>query len=124
MELKPPRVSLVRKIIESIGDGIYPGERKPPGDIKRVPYNVNYKQLRLALMYQYLIAGRNAEVAGKYRPRGEPFENAYQVRIRGEDAVIFTSKKGWNKHLKKPRIRGICLPLNKQYEPWTREVFD
>jgi len=126
MEIRLPRRLMIRQIIESIGNGLYPGEKLPEREKKnrRIPTSVDYEQLRIAIQYQFLTATTAAEVAGKYRPISKPLKNAYKINIDGQEAVIFPIKKGRLGEEDDPIMRAVCLPLNRTYEPWTREVYD
>jgi hypothetical protein len=79
--------------------------------------NISDSKYRLAFMYQYLIAGRISEVAGKYGPVGN---DAIKTDFDGESAVMFIVKTA----KRKGRLRGCAVPLNPEYEPWAQEVYD
>ena len=76
--------------------------------------------VRNALKFEYVTATRSSEVVGKYAVKG----NDYQIQsYEGNDLVLFSVRSAKNKGY--PRY--IALPLNSNYEPWTRElvkVFD
>jgi len=114
---KLPSIFEIRRLIESIG------ESNDPRLDRRVSSNTDLYQVKMALKYQFLVAGTAAEVSGIYRPRNEPFQNAYETEIFGEPAAVFILRKSRQK-TKDIVIIGPCLPLKKEYEPWTREVLD
>lgn len=114
---KLPSTFEVRRLIESIG------ESNDPRLDRRVSSNTDLHKVKMALKFQFLVAGSAAEVSGKYRPRNEPFQNAYETEIFGEPAALFTIRKSRQK-TKDVVIIGPCLPLKKEYEPWTQEVLE
>ena len=69
-----------------------------------------------------MIAGRVSEVAGKYRPEGP--ENAFKIGMKGEPSVLFPVKSGKRRNPRGFILRGPCIPLRRDYEPWAREVMD
>lgn len=96
----------VRQKIEAVGDTIHPTENR------RVAKDVDEYQLQIAMKYQYIVAGRVSEIAGKYQPGTNL---AYPVYIDGVESVLFpvkTAKRktqnGWEEH---ERL--------KRYTPWT-----
>ncbi len=72
---------------------------------------------RMAHKYQYLIAGRESEVVGKYRPTGT---DARLTTFNGVESVLFAVKSA--KH--RGRLRPCAVPLESKYEPWTKEVYN
>jgi len=86
-------------------------------DIRARIDRIENEKYRLAFMYQYLIAGRIAEVAGKYGPHGS---DAIATAFDGVPAIMFVVRTA----KRKGRLRGVAVPLDEKYEPWTRPVFD
>ena len=72
---------------------------------------------RLAFMTQYLIAGRISEVAGRYGPHGT---DAIATAFDGVPAILFIVRTA----KRKGRLRGVAVPLEEKYEPWTRPVYE
>jgi len=111
-----PSAQEVRKLIEAIDEGL---NVKHP----RIRKNIDPVQIQMALKYQFLIAGHSSEVAGKYRLDNTPLPNAYKTKIGPERAVIFIKKGRWKKS-KNIFVRGSCIPLKHEYEPWAQEVYE
>ena len=86
-------------------------------DIRARIEAIKKKKYRFAFMYQYLIAGRISEVAGRYGPRGN---EVMETDFDGEPAVMFVVKTA----KRKGRLRPVALPLNADYEPWAQPVLD
>ena len=109
-----PSVQQVRNRIESIEelDPRYP-------KVRRVPQDACLYQIEMAHKYQFLVAGRVSEVAGKYRPEEE---TAFEVNINGEKGVLFAVKTAKRKTERGYTLRGPAVPF--RYEPWAKEVYD
>ena len=73
----------VRERIEKVGDSIHPTENK------RVARDVDEYQLQMAMKYQYIVAGRVAEIAGKYQPENNL---AYPVYINDKESLLLQDK--------------------------------
>jgi len=95
------------------------------------------EKYRHAFMYQLLICGRISEVCGKYAPRGTDFiEAEFDVEIQvpqvldGKEVIIIERRKipavifVVKTAKRKGRLRPCALPLNPEYEPWVKPVFD
>jgi hypothetical protein len=67
--------------------------------------------------YQYQTLGRISEVAGKYMPT---WEDHRIIEVSGEKFALFIVKTA----KRKGRLRPCARPLNKKYDPWTKEVVD
>ncbi len=78
---------------------------------------VKDKQLQMLFKYQYQILGRISEVAGKYMPRNDE-HRVYD--IDGEEVVMFIVKTA----KRKGYLRPCAHPINKKYDPWTKELLD
>lgn len=78
---------------------------------------------RLGFMYQDLICGRESEVCGKgkagvYAAKGQ---DVFHVKYQGEiDAVLFTNRSAKRGGFYRP----CMVPLNPDYEPWSKELRD
>jgi len=68
-------------------------------------------------MYQYEVLGRISEVAGKYMPHRD--DNVL-IDVDGEEFVLFIVKTA----KRRGRLRPCAVPLNKEYDPWTTEIYD
>lgn len=113
-----PSALEVRQRIEQIPDGeltVSIGRKRP--------YKVDLEgeQVRLGLMYSYLIAGRNVEAFGKYGPRGI---HAVKVKLDGAEAVLFPAKTAKRKTKKGWTLRPVLLPSDPALEPWAQPVYD
>jgi len=79
--------------------------------------------VRLGMMYQDIICGRESEVCGSgvdgiYAAKGS---NTFHVKYLGEiDAVLFANRSAKRKGFFRP----CMVPLNPEYEPWTKELYD
>ena len=73
----------VRQKIEAVGDTIHPTENR------RVAKDVDEYQLQMAMKYEYIVAGRVAEIAGKYQPETDL---AYPVYINGIESLLIPVK--------------------------------
>ncbi len=82
---------------------------------------IDGRAAKFALMYEYLIAGRSCEAAGKYMPQRK---HAIETKIMGESAVLFAAKTAKRKTDQGWLLRPILLPLNPEYEPWAQRVLD
>lgn len=79
------------------------------------------EQTRLALMYQYLTAGRISEVCGRYAPRGvDAFEVEFVFEEEAYPAVLFVVKTA----KRRGKLRPCAIPLDAQYEPWTKPLLE
>lgn len=105
----------VRRRIEQVGDSIHPTEDK------RVAKDVDEYQLRIAMEYQYLVAGRVSEIAGKYQPGTNL---AYPVYINDVESVLFPVKTAKRKTEEGWSLRGPSVPFDPNYEPWAEEVYE
>jgi len=91
----------------------------------------------MVFMYQLLICGRISEVCGKYAPRGtDAIETTFLVERQKEvdwegrkviiiekaevPFVMFVVKTA----KRKGKLRPCALPLNPEYEPWTRPLLE
>ena len=113
-----PSISEIRRLTDLIGEEIDPRSNR------RVSKDADLYQIQIAIKYQFLIAAEVSEVSGPYRPTGEPLKNAHSTKIENENVAIFFTKK--NRQIKENEIqlKGTCIPLNKEFEPWAQEVFD
>ena len=76
---------------------------------------------RYAFMYQFLIGGEPSEVCGEYAPIGNdvsPVE--FTIKKKKIPAAAFIVKTA----RRKGRHRLCIIPLEPQYEPWAKPVFD
>lgn len=105
----------VRRRIEQVGDSIHPTEDK------RVAKDVDEYQLQMAMKYQYIVAGRISEVAGKYQPSTNL---AYPVLIDGVESLLIPVKTAKRKTEEGWSLRGPAIPFNKDYEPWAEEIWE
>jgi len=105
----------VRQRIEAVGDTIHPTENR------RVAKDVDEYQLQMAMKYQYLVAGRVSEIAGKYQPGTNL---GYPVYIDGVESLLLPVKTAKRKTDTGWSLRGPSVPFNKQYEPWAEELWE
>jgi len=77
--------------------------------------SISDEKYRNAFKYQYLIAGRIAEVCGRYAPKGD---DVFPVDFDGELAALFVVKTA----KRKGKLRAVALPLNTEYEPWADDI--
>jgi len=115
MSFKLPTPLEVRNQIEKVGISIHPTEDR------RVANDVDEYQLQMAMKYQYIVAGRVAEIAGKYQPETQL---AYPVLIDEVEAILFPVKTAKRKTEQGWSLRGPAIPLDKQYEPWAEELYE
>ena len=114
-DLRLPSSAEVRRVIEAAPEEVIKLQRG------NRYIKVDGRAAKMGLMAQYLVAGRSCEVAGKYMLHGK---HAIEIEIDGEPAVLFAvrtakqhKRNGW---ILRPNI----LPLNPDYEPWTRRVLN
>ncbi len=114
-DLRLPSSAEVRRVIEAAPEEVVKLQRG------NRYIKVDGRAAKYGLMAQYLVAGRSCEVAGKYMLHGK---HAIEVRIDKEPAILFAvrtakqhKKNGW---ILRPNI----LPLNPEFEPWTKKVLD
>lgn len=105
----------VRQKIEAVGDTIHPTENR------RVAKDVDEYQLQMAMKYEYIVAGRVAEIAGKYQPETDL---AYPVYINDIESLLIPVKTAKRKTEEGWSLRGPAIPFNKKFEPWTEELWD
>jgi hypothetical protein len=74
-------------------------------------------QTRMLFKYQYECLGRISEVAGKYMPHVDDHEI---IEVNGEEFVMWIVKTA----KRKGRLRPCARPLNKEYDPWAKEIYD
>jgi hypothetical protein len=83
------------------------------------------EKIRHAFMYMFLVGGEPSEVSGKYAPIGNdahPIE--YERNGERQRAVLFVVKNSRITPSKKNLHRGCVLPLDKEFEPWTEQVYN
>ena len=105
----------VRKQIEKVGISVHPTENR------RVANDVDEYQLQMAMKYQYLVAGRVAEIAGKYQPETDL---AYPVMIKDVESLLIPVKTAKRKTEEGWSLRGPAIPFVKNFEPWTEELWE
>ncbi len=88
---------------------------------KRVAKDVDEHQLQMAMKYQYIVAGRVAEIAGKYQAEDNL---AYPVYINDIEAVLFPVKTAKRKTESGWSLRGPAVPFDPKYEPWAEELYE
>lgn len=76
---------------------------------------------KMALLYEYLIAGRICEVCGKYAPQRR---HAIELEVWGEPAIMFVVKTAKRKSERGWSLRAATVPLSPKYEPLTRMIYD
>lgn len=79
--------------------------------------NVKQEQYRMAYMYQYEIVGRISEVCGKYTPS---VDDHTFIEEEGEEFIVFIAKTA----KRRGRLRPCARPLNPEYDPWAKEVYE
>jgi len=114
LEYRLPTPLEVRQRIEAVGDTIHPTENR------RVARDVDEYQLQVAMKYQYLVAGRVSEIAGKYQPGTDL---AYPVYINGKECLLLPVKTAKRKTEEGWSLRGPAVPFDKRYEPWAEELW-
>jgi len=77
--------------------------------------NVSRTRVRIPLMFQFLTGARVSEVCGKYAINTNDFQ---QSEYSGNPIVIFKI----NTAKRMGRERHIALPLNEEYESWTKDL--
>ena len=115
MSYRLPTPIEVRNQIEMVGESIH------PTDNKRVAKDVDEYQLQMAMKYQYIVAGRVAEIAGKYQPEDNL---VYPVYINDIESVLFPVKTAKRKTESGWTLRGPAVPFNPKYEPWAEELYE
>jgi len=115
MTYRLPTPLEVRQQIEKVGSKIH------PTDNRRVAKDVDEYQLQMAMKYQYLVAGRVSETAGKYQPGTEL---AYPVYINGEECLLLPVKTAKRKTEEGWSLRGPSIPFNPDFEPWAEELWE
>jgi len=113
--LKLPTPLEVRRQIEQVGDSVHPAEDK------RVAKDVDEYQLQMAMKYQYIVAGRVSEIAGKYQPGTNL---AYPVYINEVESLLLPVKTAKRKTEEGWSLRGPAIPFDKDCEPWTEEIWE
>jgi len=113
--MRLPSTLEVRERIEQVGRTIHPIEDR------RVAKDVDEYQLQMAMKYQYIVAGRVAEIAGKYQPGTNL---AYPVYIDGVESVLFPVKTAKRKTEEGWSLRGPAVPLAAKFEPWAEELYE
>ena len=112
----------IRECIEGIGDVI------TVQDVKNVPNHHDDYQYKMCFKFQLLAAGRIAEIAGKYAPRGiDAYEVDFTIGTETvddiEEDIIESSIMVVLKTAKRSgRLRACALPLDPKYEPWAKEI--
>lgn len=86
-------------------------------EIRQRIMEIDDDRKRFGFMFQYLCLGRVSEVFGKYMPKNDSF---LLEELEGEEAVIFFVKTAKRKGM----LRPVALPLNPEYEPWSRPVYE
>lgn len=76
---------------------------------------------KMGFLYEYLIAGRISEVAGKYAPQRR---HAIELKLEGVPAVMFVVKTAKRKTKRGWTLRPATVPLDPAYEPLTQRVYD
>lgn len=115
MNYRLPTPIEIRNQIEMVGESIH------PTDNKRVANDVDEFQLKMAMKYQYIVAGRVAEIAGKYLAEDNL---AYPVYINDIEALLLPVKTAKRKTESGWTLRGPAIPFDSKYEPWTEELWD
>ena len=92
-------------------------ENPEPRIIRERIKNISRTKIRIALQFQYLTACRVSEVCGKWAITGKDFLKTYWQE---KPLIVFTIKGAKMNGL--PRV--IALPLDKEYEPWTKEIYN
>ena len=115
MSYRLPTPLEVRKQIEKVGDSIHPTEDR------RVARDVDEYQLQMAMKYEYIVAGRVAEIAGKYQPETNL---AYPVNIKNIESLLIPVKTAKRKTESGWSLRGPAIPFDPKYEPWTEELWE
>jgi len=113
--MRLPTTLEVRQRIEQVGVSVHPIEDK------RVAKDVDEYQLQMAMKYQYVVAGRVSEIAGKYQPGTNL---AYPVYIDGVESLLLPVKTAKRKTEEGWSLRGPAIPFNHDYEPWAEELWD
>jgi len=94
-------------------------------EVRRRIENIKEEKIRHAFMYLFLIGGEVSEVCGKYAPIGNDANKIeYKINDRYIPAVLFIVHNTRITPNKKNHHRGCVLPLNKEYEPWTNQVYE
>lgn len=74
-------------------------------------------QTRMLFKYQYEILGRISEVAGKYMPHVDDYKI---MDVDGEEFIMWIVKTA----KRRGRLRPCTRPLNPEYDPWAKEIYD
>ena len=78
-------------------------------------------QLKTTSIGTPLNTGRISEVCGKYAPLGsEAYETEFNVSGEDISAIIFAVRTAKRRGM----IRPIAVPLDIEYEPWSRPVYE
>lgn len=92
-----------------------------PQEIKELIESEPDEKYRIALMYQYLIAGRVSEVSGIYRPsRNDVTKVTVEIGKEEKEAVLFKIK---SQHTNID-IRYVMLPIDPENDPWVEMVYE
>lgn len=110
-----PSSAEVRMVLEGLPEG--------PLRIKLGSWNVplDGHKAKMGFLYEYLIAGRICEVCGKYAPQRK---HTIELKVDGEPALMFVVKTAKRKTKRGWTLRPATVPLNPEYEPLTRKVYD
>jgi len=79
--------------------------------------SIKDEKYRHAFMFQLITCARISEVCGKYAPTRNSF---LETEFNEERAVMFIVKTA----KRKGRLRSCAVPLNPNYEPWTKPLLD
>ena len=115
MSYRLPTPLEVRNQIEKVGDTIHPTENR------RVARDVDEYQLQMGMKYEYIVAGRVAEIAGKYQP---VTDLAYPVYIKDIESLLIPVKTAKRKTEEGWSFRGPAIPFDPNCEPWTEELWE
>jgi hypothetical protein len=103
--------------------GVLEGLLEEPIRVKLGSWNVPVDGLtaKMGFLYEYLMAGRISEVAGKYAPQRK---HAIELKIDGIAAVMFVVKTAKRKTKRGWTLRPATVPLDPAYEPLAQKVYD
>ena len=114
-EMRLPTTLEIRDRIHEIGRSVHPTEDR------RVAKDIDEYQIQMALKYQYIVAGRVSEIAGKYQPKSNL---GYAIDIEGEESLLLPVKTAKRKTAEGWSLRGPSIPLDDKYEPWAEELYE
>lgn len=103
--------------------GVLEGLTEEPIRVQLGSWNIPMDGLvaKMGFLYEYLIAGRISEVAGKYAPQRK---HTIELKVDGVPAVMFVVKTAKRKTKRGWTLRPATVPLNPEYEPLTQKVYN